>query len=297
MTEGFQRWEIGDLRVTSVVEDQTDHIPPELFFPAASVEQVLRHEWLQPHFADPEGRLSLRVQALVVEAAGRTIVVDPCVGNGKPRSLFYWNEQHWPFMERFTAAGFDPAQVDLVVHTHLHTDHVGWGTYLDGGQWVPTFTNARYLYVEPELAWARSSTDDDAPQIYADSIAPIEAAGLADVVPVDADLGTGLHLEPTTGHTPGHVALWLDSAGETALLSGDVVHHPLQLAEPSLAFAGDERPEAAAATRRQLMRRVADADVLTFGAHFPTLPAGRVVSAGEVWRFEPTLPVPSSSRP
>lgn len=290
MSEGIQSWAIGELRLTSVVEDQTDHIPPEFFFPAATVDHVTRHDWLQPHFADAEGRLSLRVQALVVEAEGRTIVVDPCVGNGKTRSLFYWNEQQWPFMERFTAAGFDPAQVDLVVHTHLHTDHVGWGTVLDGDQWVPTFPNARYLYVEPELDWARSSTDGEAQQIYADSIAPIFAAGLADVVGPDADLGSGLRLEPTLGHTPGHVSLWLTSGDETALVTGDVIHHPFQCAEPSFAFVADDQPDLAMVTRQKLLRRAADLGILTFGTHFPTLPAGQIVTDGEAWRFHPTPP-------
>src|SRR4029450_5632684 len=88
-----------------------------------------------------------RALSLVIEAGGRTGVVEPCVGNGRDRSLPLWNQQHWPFMERFRAAGFDPEEVDLVVHTHLHLDHVGWDTHRDGGRWVPTFTQARHLYV------------------------------------------------------------------------------------------------------------------------------------------------------
>jgi glyoxylase-like metal-dependent hydrolase (beta-lactamase superfamily II) len=144
--ETTQSWTVGSARITAVVEAQTDHIPPVFFFPEADEELILRHRsWLAPHFADDEGRINLRVQAFVVEQAGRTIVVDPCVGNGKTRALPFWNQQEWPFMERFVAAGLDPSAVDLVVHTHLHADHVGWDTHLADGRWVPTFLNARHL--------------------------------------------------------------------------------------------------------------------------------------------------------
>src|SRR5215218_4280988 len=125
-----QVWKVGAATVTSVVEDQTDHIPPEFFFPDATAPAVAAHDWVVPDYADADGNISLRVQALVVELAGVTTLVDPCVGNGKIRSLPFWNEQSYPFMERFAAAGFDPAGIDQVVHTHLHADHVGWDTQL-----------------------------------------------------------------------------------------------------------------------------------------------------------------------
>ncbi len=134
-----KQWAIGDVRVTIVVESQTDHIPPELFFTDASAEAVARHEWLVPDFADDEGRIGLSVQAFVVETPTRTVVVDPCVGNGKTLEMPFWNEQQWPFWERFEAAGFSADDVDLVVHTHLHADHVGWDTRLVDETWVPTF--------------------------------------------------------------------------------------------------------------------------------------------------------------
>ena len=134
MTDGIQRRQVGPVVITSILEDQTDHIPPEFFFPSLTTADVKHHDWLAPHVADADGNLSLRVQALVIEIGGRSVVVGPCVGNGKPRPLFFQNDQHWPFMERFAAAGFDPARVNLVVHTHLHADHVGWATRLADGR-------------------------------------------------------------------------------------------------------------------------------------------------------------------
>jgi glyoxylase-like metal-dependent hydrolase (beta-lactamase superfamily II) len=289
--ETTQSWQVGEVRVTSIVESQTDGIPPELFLVDADEAIARQTQWLVPDFADERGRIHLRVQAFVVEAAGRTIVVDPCVGNGKTRSLVFWHEQDWPFMARFRAAGFDPATVDVVVHTHLHADHVGWDTHLADGRWVPTFPRARHLYVQAELDWIRSvpSGGPGLDEPYADSIAPIFDAGLADVVEPDADLGGGLRLAPSVGHTPGHVSLWVESEGRTALLTGDFLHHPVQCAELHLAEIGDEDPDQARATRRAMLQQAADRDALVLGTHFPTRPGGRLVAAGDggAWRFTP----------
>jgi len=293
MSEATRSWKIGRTRVTSIVEAQTDGIPPEFFFPAATAETMQRHAWLAPHFADDRGMIGLRVQAFVVEAAGRLVVVDPCVGNGKERESPFWNDQQWPFMERFRTAGFDPAEVDLVVYTHLHVDHVGWATHRVDGRWVPTFTGARHLFVERELEFLRSrrEAEPDARAIDDDSIAPIFGAGLADLVEVDADLGLGLRLEPTAGHTPGHASLWVESEGESGLVTGDFIHHPVQCSEPTLAFVSDEDPAQAQATRQAVLRRLGDQGVLTFGTHFPTEPVGRVVPEAETdtWIFQPDV--------
>jgi glyoxylase-like metal-dependent hydrolase (beta-lactamase superfamily II) len=290
--ETTQSWTVGSARITAVVEAQTDHIPPVFFFPDADEALILRHRsWLAPHFADDEGRINLRVQAFVVEQAGRTAVVDPCVGNGKTRSLPFWNQQEWPFMERFVAAGLDRSAVDLVVHTHLHADHVGWDTHLADGRWVPTFPNARHLYVQAELDWLQGLPSDDpgGGDVHDDSIAPIFDAGLADIVEPDADLGGGVRLEPTVGHTPGHVSVWVESEGTVALLSGDFLHHPVQCAVPDLAEVGDDDVAAARATRHAMLERAADEEVLFLGTHFGTRPGGHVVPDpdGGFWRYRP----------
>jgi len=282
------RWTVGKHTITSVLEEQVERVPPELFFPEARQEDVARHGWLVPDFADARGRIALRVQAFVVETPrGRTVLVDPCVGNGKKRALAYWNERTYPFLEHFAAAGFAPERVATVVHTHLHADHVGWDTRLDGETWVPTFTQARHLYTQRELDWCRAGGNPGIDGVYADSIAPVVAAGLADVVAEDADLGDGLRLEATPGHTPGHVSLWVESAGEAALVTGDILHHPVQLAEPQWAEIGDEDAELARETRRRLFARAAERRALVLGTHFPTRPAGRIVVEGEAWRFVP----------
>src|SRR5262245_6449935 len=156
----------------------------------------------------------MRVQALVVEAGGRTVLVDPCVGDGKTRQFFFWNDQQWGWLDRFLEAGFTTDQVDTVVHTHLHADHIGWDTHPVDGAWVPTFTGARHLYTQGEVDHFRAEEQRTAEDSWGDSVQPIFDAGLADLVADDADLGDGLRLAPTPGHTPGHTSLWIESEGE-----------------------------------------------------------------------------------
>jgi glyoxylase-like metal-dependent hydrolase (beta-lactamase superfamily II) len=286
MSTETQSWTVGDARITSVVEEETAHIPPEFFFPVATAAGVAAHPWVldQGRWADPDGNITLRVQALVVETGGRVVIVDPCVGNGKTLALPFWNDQDWPFLDRFAAAGFAPERIDTVVHTHLHADHVGWDTRRDGDAWVPTFTRARYLYTRGELDFSNSMPGD---AVEAESVRPVFDAGLADVVADDADLGDGLRLEPTPGHTPGHVSLWVESAGEHALISGDFLHHPVQCAEPDWAEVGDADEALARETRHRMLRVAAESGALFLGTHFAGAPAGRVVTDGEVWRFLP----------
>ena len=288
MTTATQRWTVGDATITSVVEDEIAHIPPELFFPAGTAAAVAAHPWVLDDYADPDGNITLRVQALVVESGSRTVLVDPCVGNFKDLLLPFWADQEWPFMERFADAGFTPAAIDTVVHTHVHADHIGWDTHLVDGAWVPTFTGARHLYTAAELEFARATEDDPHMRYaYRDSIRPILDAGLADEVDDDADLGDGLRLESSPGHTPGHVSLWVESAGERALVTGDFMHHPVQFAEPDWAEVGDADEAVARATRHRMVRVAAESGALVIGTHFPRRPAGRVVPDGERWRFVP----------
>ena len=288
MSEDTQRWQVGDVRFTAVVEAET--------------ADLLKAAPLADGVAGDDGTNGLRVQAVVIEAGGRTVLVDPCVGNHKPRSQFFWDQQEWPFLERFRAAGFTPEGVDLVVHTHLHADHVGWDTHLVDGAWVPTFVNARHLYVEGELDRLRTSAtgphpaprdggevgpDPDDAALLGDSVAPVLDAGLADLVAADVDLGDGLRLAPTFGHTPHHVALWVDTPAGSAALVGDSILHPLQCIEPELAFAGDQDVDATVATRKGLLDEVASRGALLLPAHFPARPVGRIRAEGATWRFVP----------
>ena len=279
-----QRWKVGSATITSVVESQ-DGIPPEFLLPDATEAMVRQHPWLVPDWADADGNIGIRVQAFVVEIDGTTVLVDPCVGNHKARWLPMWNMLDTPFMDRLAGAGVVPTGVDLVVHTHLHADHVGWDTHLDGDDWVPdVHQRARTSTPRPSSnTSARSSCP--ARTCTATRSAPIFDAGLADVIEPDADLGHGLRLESTPGHTPGHASLWIESDGEVALLLGDFMHSPLQFAEPHLAEIADADADLARETRARMLRELARNGALVLGAHFPSRPAGRVVPDNAAYRF------------
>ena len=154
---------------------------------------------------------------------------------------------------------------------------------------MPTFQAARHLYTQRELDFRRANDMRDVEDVYGDSIAPIFAAGLADIVAEDEDLGDGLRLAPTPGHTPGHTSLWIESAGERAVISGDLIHHPVQCARPDWAETADADVELARRTRHSFLNDVALERVIMFGTHFPTNPAGRVVPYEDMWRFAPVL--------
>src|SRR5262245_21224793 len=140
----MRKWLVGDVSITSVTEIHDAAIPGTAVLPAATPEEILAVDWLRPRFADDDGNILLRVQALVIESRDRRIVVDTCLGNDKPRNNPFFDRLHTTFLDDLTAAGFPPETIDAVVCTHLHVDHVGWNTVLRDGQWVPTFPNARH---------------------------------------------------------------------------------------------------------------------------------------------------------
>jgi glyoxylase-like metal-dependent hydrolase (beta-lactamase superfamily II) len=277
------RWTIGRVKITKVVELETvGHT--RFILPLAGREDIQRLPWLIPHFATEDGRLKMSIHALVVETPTRRIVVDTGLGNDKQhRTVPTWNDRKGPFLDDLTAAGFPPESIDTVLCTHLHVDHVGWNTRLEGGRWVPTFEKARYLFGASEYAyWRDHSTAPDKAAIFADSIAPIVAAGQADLVASDIRICDEVTLIPTPGHSPGHVSLHIRSDGEEGLLTGDVAHHPCQMAHLDWSSTADSDPHQSAETRRALFSRFSDRPVLVIGGHFD---AGHIQRDGDAFKF------------
>ncbi len=280
------RWKIGDVDLTRVVEIDAVSIG-SFVLPDAVPENVLPIGWLRPHFIDDAGMLKMSIHALVIESRGRRILVDTCVGNDKRRGVPDWNERTGPFLDDLAAAGHPVESIDTVLCTHLHVDHVGWNTRKVGGRWVPTFPNARYLFARTEWEyWSREPEDPRAGPVFNDSVQPILDANLADLVEMDHKLTDEVWLEPTPGHTPGHVSVHIRSAGEEAVITGDMMHHPCQMAVPDWSSAFDTDSEQARATRRAFLERYADGPVLVVGTHFAAPTAGRVVRDGDVYRLD-----------
>lgn len=231
---------------------------------------------------DAGGNLIMSVHALIIDTGERRIMVDTCIGNDKQRNIPAWSNLQTSFLEDIAAAGYPRESIDTVMCTHLHVDHVGWNTMLVDGEWVATFPHARYLMAEKEWQhWDANEDETVYGPVLADSVRPIVEAGLADFVPETCELCPGIQLEPTPGHTPGHVSVHIRSAGEEALITGDCIHHPVQMTRTEWCSSADFDQAQGLSTRVGLLEKYVDQDVLIIGTHFATPTAGHVKALGE----------------
>jgi len=281
-------WKIGAVTVTRIVEIElpVPYSEARPFLAEARPEVLKTIPWLYPNYVNDDGALRLSIHALLVEAPGLRLVVDTCIGNDRPRSLLGGQALATDFLDQLAAAGWSRESVDHVVCTHLHVDHVGWNTLLVDGKWVPTFPKAKYLIGAQEYAHWSAHEDAEQQVILSDSVQPIFDAGLAELVEMDHRLSPEVRLIPTPGHTPGHVSVMIESEGQVAMITGDAVHHPCQLAHPDWSPPFDSDGKASAVMRRQLFEDAADKPVLVIGTHFAAPTAGHVVRDGKAYRFD-----------
>lgn len=278
------RWQVGDVRITRVQE--WEGVGMRFVLPDATLENLADVDWIGP-FVDEAGEAVGSVHSLVVEVDDRRIVVDTCIGNDKNRlPAGNWHMRQGPFLEDLDAAGFAVDTVDTVVCTHLHTDHVGWNTRLVDDRWVPTFKQARTLVTRAEWEhWQGTEMEAMRPTLE-DSVQPLFDADLVDLVEADHEIADGVHFEHTPGHTPGHVSVRISSRGEDAVITGDVFHHPAQIARLDWRNVADGDHEVADATRRSFLDRYADTPTLVIGTHFAGPTAGHLVRDGDAFRLD-----------
>lgn len=278
-------WKIGDVRITRVQEFEESGL--EWVIPQASAANLRKIPWLSPHFVDATGEARLSVHALVIETPERRIIVDTCVGNDKNlTAIKRWQQRQGPFLNQLENSGFAPASIDTVLCTHLHVDHVGWNTVLEDGKWRPTFPAARYLIAQDEWEHWKVQDDEFTSNVLDESVRPIWDAGLADLVTSEHKLCDEVWLEPTPGHTPGHVSVRISSQGEQAVITGDMIHHPCQIAEPGWGCHADSDFDQAIRTREQFLTRYVGGAVLVIGTHFAGPTAGRIIRDGDAYRLE-----------
>jgi glyoxylase-like metal-dependent hydrolase (beta-lactamase superfamily II) len=260
-TEASMKWRIGAVTVTKIVELEVTG-GSRFLLPQATYEEILPIDWLRPDFADERGN------------------------DKENRRIPTWNRMQTTFLADLAAAGYARETIDTVVCTHLHVDHVGWNTMLVEGRWVPTFPQARYLMGRVEYQhWTTQHDRDDMAVVLADSVVPVFEAGLVDLVETDHRICGEISLVPTPGHTPGHVSLRIASGGEEALITGDFMHHPCQIARPDWSSSADSDPAAARQTREGMLTHLADAPILVIGTHFAGRTAGRIVPHGGAFRL------------
>ncbi len=284
----MRTWRVGSVSITKIVELEATG-GTRFILPRATPEVCRTLSWMKPHFMDDDGRLKMSVHALLVETPSRRIVVDTCLGNDKQgRSVPNWNNLQGSFLQDLAAAGFPRESIDTVVCTHLHVDHVGWNTMLRDGRWIPTFPNARYLMGRTEFEyWRDQEAFAEQVTVFADSVQPIVDAGLHELVATDHRVCDEVGLVPTLGHTPGHVSIRVASHGEEALITGDFLHHPCQMAHPEWAAAVDYDRDRSTRTRQDVFAALAGTRTLVIGTHFAGATAGRVVREGGAYKLVP----------
>ncbi len=277
-----QSWKVGSVEISQIVEPlNNDGEVMQACLPQATPEILTSIEWLYPHFIDENGNMKALVQSFLIKSQEKYIVVDTCNGNGKLRSDFpEWSNLHTNYLENFLATGVKPEQIDIVISTHLHTDHIGWNTRFDKGELIPTFLNASYLFVDKDYEYWKSKPEKEMAadkEAFDDSIVPIMEKGLGKIVGVDYRIDEHVSLLPTPGHTPGHVSILITSNGQKALISGDFIHHPSQFVYPEWEMTANVLPELAIETRKKILEELADTDTLLFGSHFANPVAGKVI--------------------
>ena len=276
---------LGAAEIRSVLEMTLIGRPIAWLGAEPALIEANRH-WLAPHFLEEGDTWSLNFRSWIVQVDGITIVVDPCTGNGRPHIMPPFDRLETPYIERFNATGVRPEHVDYVFCTHMHHDHCGWNTQLRGGRYVPTFPNARYLFLRREYErWNPNGSNYRAvgynEGVYERSILPVVEAELADLVMDRHRISPSLEIEPAHGHTLGHAMLHLTTQADEAYFSGDVFHHPLQLTDPTIQFGDCDDLAQAIATRERLVALGLEREALIIPAHLPAPHAGHVCRAGE----------------
>lgn len=279
---------IGDIVVSKLIED-IHPFDTATGLPDADLAVIDgNRDWLAPHLYDFDaGTLVLSFHTYIVRTPRHTILVDTCIGNDKDRPWSdIWHLRRGPYLDQMAAMGVAPDEVDYVMCTHLHADHVGWNTRLLNGRWVPTFPNARYVFSQRDYDHYQGiAPDDHSANAFRDSVLPVVEAGQAVMIGDDFSIDDTVTILPTPGHTPGHYCVRLRSNGHEAILTGDLMHFGIQVARPDWSAVFCTDPAASAATRVRFVDTYANSNVLIMPAHFPGPTCGHIVAHGSATRF------------
>ncbi len=281
----MQTRRLGNIEINRILEVEEPFVTLAEMFREATPEAVEPHRsWLEPRALCPEtGRMILPVQSYLVRTTRHTVLIDTCIGCRKSYDFIAaWHDRRdETWLHNLHAAGVREEEIDFVFCTHLHVDHCGWNTRYVDGRWVPTFANAKYIFSRVE--YAASEAGDNL--VYRENVQPIMEAGQAVLVDMDYALDDEVWLEPTPGHTAGHVAVNLASGGMRAVMCGDLMHSPIQCAHPDWSPHFDHDPVLSAVTRKSFLDTHCDTDTLILTAHFPSPSVGHIVARNNAFDF------------
>lgn len=287
--EHIRHWQVGDVTIARIVEVNGWEDDITMLLPDADPAFVQGFPWLRPHFATPDGKMIISFQCFVLRSQGRMAMIDTCIGNDRAREFPVFTNMQTTFLEDLAVAGFPHEEITDVLCTHLHFDHVGWNTRLVDGKWVPTFPQARYLFGRREYEhWKHLHETHGYHDLnhMDDAVVPVLEAGLVEFIDPDFRLTDEVSLIPTPGHTPGHVSVLIQSKGQSAVITGDMMHSPIQIAVPEREARFDMDKSAAARTRGEFVRRFNGTPTLVIGSHFSEPTAGHIVADGQAWKFK-----------
>jgi len=283
------QYSVGDMTIHRIVEKEYGFEGIAQFLPGLTPELLAQNRsWLEPAALDPKTDHAIFCfQSYVVRTPHHTVLIDSCIGNDKTSRYPDWHRKTDPtWMNALNAAGLGVENIDYVMCTHLHGDHIGWNTRLENGRWVPTFPNARYLFSKKEYEyWDGVHRKMPIPGI-AESVLPIIDAKKAVLVTSDHALNDHVRLLPTPGHTPDHFAVTIGQKADAAVFTGDLIHSPLQTRYPEMSSRADTEPRHAAQTRRRFLERYCDTETLFCAMHFPSPSVGHIKRWGDGFRCD-----------
>ncbi len=278
--------QLGDITVKRIIEHEVPvYLPTDMFDEATPEALEPYRSWLEPKALCPtSGCLVMPVVSYLVKTKHHCILIDTCCGCDKsyadPPGWHHRRNKLW--LTNLETAGAHPNEIDFVFCTHLHSDHCGWNTIFVDGRWIPTFPNAKYIFARDEY----QAMEDEGHQIFIDNLLPIMEAKQAILVDLDYALDDQVWLEPTIGHSIGHVAIHLKSGGARAAMCGDLIHSPVQLAEPDWSCNSDYDLAMSTKTRKDFLDTHCDTDTLILTSHFPSPSVGHIISNGDIYDFK-----------
>ena len=283
---------IGEIVWHRLIEAEGPEFEIGFLLPDATPEKIKMHRnWMVPRFMEPvTNRLIMATQSYVLKTKQHTILIDSCVGNDKERRFYKpWSGlSGTEYLDKLASIGLSVGDVDYVMCTHLHADHVGWNTRLVNGRWIPTFPNARYIFTKTELEyWTELNKKGKkySDGCIDDSVLPVVDAGQADIVSDEYAFNNQIKFKPTPGHTPGHVSILLNSGGDKAVISGDVMHTPVQCRETCWSAVGCSDHGLSAETRHAFLDQYCETDTLVMTSHFPSPSVGHIRRDGSAFKF------------
>jgi len=260
------RYTVGDFEI-AIVSDGYIKLDGGAVF--GLVPRVLWEPVIGKENIDDEHRITLGLNCMVVRRGDDVVLVETGMGNklhGAMRERIFPGDYGY-LLESLAKLGLRPEDITAVANTHLHADHCGWNTVIKDGELVPAFPNARYYVQAGEYEVARNPNERTKSTYLAENFEPLERSGQLELVTGEHEIIPGLHFLPTPGHTADHASLVLSSRGETAIYTGDLVHHEVQAERPAWIAAFDVLPLVSLETKKKFAERAIRENALLICVH------------------------------